>query len=75
MKVGDLVRHKMDEQHRLTTRLGVIVDIIQKKVWRAGCMGKTVDWSKVEPEAHAVVLYDDCQLNIPIIDLEVIRAI
>ena len=33
-----------------------------------------IDWRKVDPEPHAVVMYDDCQLNIPFVELEVINA-
>jgi hypothetical protein len=72
MKVGDLVRLKKTCETQATTRSGVVIDIIKKKVWRSGCMGKQVDWTQVDPEDHATVLYDDCNLNIPVVDLEVI---
>lgn len=75
MKVGDLVRLKKTCETQTTTRSGVVVDIIKKKVWRSDEMGVSIDWTLVEPEDHATVLYDDCNLNIPIVDLEVIRAI
>ena len=75
MKVGDLVRLKKIHETQQTTRSGVVIDIIKKKVWRTTEQGKAIDWNKVDPEDHATVLYDDCHLNIPVVDLEVIRAI
>ena len=75
MKVGDLVRLKKIHETQQTTRSGVVIDIIKKKVWRTTEQGEAIDWNKVDPEDHATVLYDDCHLNIPVVDLEVIRAI
>jgi hypothetical protein len=71
MQIGDLVKHKQS----LTGEPGLVVDMVQKKVWRAGSMGKKVDWSIVDPEPHAVVLFhhNDCTIKIPIIELEVIN--
>ena len=75
MKVGDLVRLKQASiQTRPNTRTGIVVDTLQKKVWRTDEMGPHIDWRKVDPELHAVVMYDDCKLNIPAVELEVIVA-
>jgi hypothetical protein len=75
MKVGDMVRSIPDGVNTNSRRVGIVVDIIQKKVWRAGCMGKKVDWSIVDPEPHAVVLFshNDGTLNIPVVELQVVE--
>ena len=67
MKVGNLVRADHSEA------IGLVVDIIQKKVWRAHIHGKKVNWENVDPEPHAVVLYahNNGTVNIPVADLEV----
>lgn len=68
MKVGDIVKLKV-----YATRAGVVTDFIDRKCWRSEKHGKKVDWSKVDPESHAVVLFDDGVMRIPVVDLEVIR--
>ena len=65
MKVGDLVKLKKG-----ATRCGVVIDMIQKKVWRTHIHGKKVNWDIVDPEPHAVVLYADDTMCIPLTDLE-----
>ena len=65
MKIGDLVRLRQG-----ATRIGLMVDIIHKKCWRTHERGTKVDWSIIESEPHAVVMYDDGLMNIPMIDLE-----
>jgi hypothetical protein len=69
MKIGDLVKTEYSEA------VGIIVDMIQRKVWRTGTHGLKVDWSKVDPEPHAVILYshNDGTVDIPITDLEVVK--
>ena len=67
MKVGDLVRHK----GLAWARPGIILDIIQKKCWRTDIHGKVVDWNKIEPEPHGVVLMKGNKLTIPLTMLEV----
>mgnify|MGYP001208828583 CR=1 FL=1 len=69
MQVGDLVRAQYSEA------VGLVVDVIQKKVWRTDSHGKKIDWNKVDPEPHAVVLYshNEGTVDIPIIDLEVTK--
>ena len=52
MKKGDLVRLVDHEA------VGLVVDITQKKVWRTNEQGKAVNWNRVEPEPHAVVLWE-----------------
>ena len=70
MKIGDLVKSKaIQGQPR---KAGLIVDLIDKKCWRTDVMGKAVDWNKVEPEPHAVILVGDKYLTIPLTDLELI---
>ncbi len=73
MKVGDLVRLKKTCETQSSTRAGIVVDIVQKKVWRTDGLGNAIDWNKVGPEDHATVMYDDCQLNIPVVDLETVK--
>ena len=71
MKIGDLVRHKGADL--AWTRPGIILDLIQKKCWRTDIKGKVIDWNKIEPEAHAVVLMKGNKLTIPLTDLEKIN--
>ena len=72
MKVGDLVKLKVHGKGG--ARVGVTIEIIQKKCWRTHELGKEIDWSKIEPESHAVVLYsDNTTLSIPVVDLDVIQ--
>tara|TARA_R100000152_G_C6731689_1_gene156293 strand:- start:3 stop:239 length:237 start_codon:yes stop_codon:yes gene_type:complete len=74
MKAGSLVKFKDDSGTTHPVRVGVVVDRIEKKVWRANIHGKKVDWTKVDPEPHAVVMFphNDGLINIPWVDLEVI---
>ena len=66
MKIGDLVKLKVG-----ATRAGIMVGLVHKKCWRTHERGAKIDWSTVEPEPHATVLFSDGLLNIPIVDLEV----
>ena len=50
-----------------------VTDFIDRKCWRSEKHGKKVDWSKIDPEAHAVVLFDDGVMRIPVVDLEVVN--
>ncbi len=67
MKAGDLVQAKHSEA------IGIVIDIVQKKCWRTSERGASVDWSKVDQEPHAVVLYahNTGTVDIPVVDLEV----
>ena len=70
MKIGDLVKSKtITGQPR---KAGLIVDLIEKKCWRTHILGKAVDWDKIEPEPHAIVLIEGSKLTIPLTDLELI---
>ena len=75
MKVGDLVRSVFDGAPLGSSpgKIGIVVDMIQKKCWRTNIQGKKVDWNVVDPEPHAVVLFPENSgtISIPIIDLEV----
>jgi len=71
VKIGDLVKLK-SMHRRQAPRAGLIVDLIEKKCWRTGELGNKVDWNKVDPEPHAVVLVNGNKLTIPMIDLEVL---
>ena len=68
MKVGDLVQSK--KINGMPRRAGLIIEMIEKKCWRTHELGKKVDWGRVEPEPHAVVLVGETKLTIPLIDLE-----
>ena len=68
MKIGDLV--KLSSSHNASFRAGLIVEIIDKKCWRTDELGNKVDWNKVDPEPHAVVLINSDKRTIPVADLE-----
>ena len=68
MKVGDLVKNKSVKN----PTAGLIVDIVQKKCWRTHILGKSIDWEKIEPEPHAVILIGEDYRTIPVADLELI---
>ena len=69
MKIGDLVK---TVRRYGSMQIGLITDIIEKKCWRTDELGKTVNWNKVQPEPHAVVLVGEKYLTIPLADLELI---
>ena len=71
MNIGDLVKRKATEG--ASFRAGLIVDLIEKKCWRTNELGRKVDWNKVDPEPHAVVMIDGRRLTIPITDLEIVN--
>ena len=70
MKVGDLVKSKaiMGEPRKV----GLVVDLVEKKCWRTDELGKAVNWNKVEPEPHAVILIGEDYLTVPLTDLELL---
>ena len=68
MKIGDLV--KLSAANGASFRAGLIVDLVEKKCWRTDVLGNKVDWNKVEPEPHAVVLFNGDKRTIPVTDLE-----
>tara|TARA_B100000686_G_C16437606_1_gene785351 strand:+ start:72 stop:311 length:240 start_codon:yes stop_codon:yes gene_type:complete len=76
VRVGDLVRHANTELE--CSELGIVVDIISKKVWRTHLLGKRIEWDKVDPEPHAIVMYPDRMTNgplftIPAVDLVIVN--
>ncbi len=71
MKVGDLV--KLSAVHGASFRAGLIVEFIEKKCWRTDVLGNRIDWEKVDPEPHAIVLIDGDRRAIPLTDLEVVN--
>ena len=77
MKVGDMVRSIPDGVLINSHRVGIVVDIIQKKVWRSHIHGKKVNWSKIDPEPHAVVLFphNDGTINMPVVELQVVECL
>ena len=71
MKVGDLVRHKDVP----SGSPGIVIDMIQKKIWRTHTQGVKVDWDTAKAEPHAVVMFghNTETINIPIVELEIIN--
>ena len=72
MKIGDLVK-LLPMTRRTPKRIGLIVELIEKKCWRTGELGNKVDWNKVDPEPHAVVLVNGKKLTLPMVDLEAVN--
>ena len=68
MKIGDLV--KLSSSHGASFRAGLIVEFIEKKCWRTDVFGNKIDWGKIDPEPHAVVLINGDKRAIPVTDLE-----
>ena len=73
MKAGDLVTYKRSHP----PYVGIVVEVTEKKVWRVGeqkC--RKVDWSKVDPEPHAVVLWEhnDGTIEVPVIELDIVES-
>ncbi len=72
MKLGDMVRHR--HSGLVGTRVGLVIDVIEKKCWRTSSRGVRIDWDSIDPEPHAVVMYsEDSQIAIPAIELEVVN--
>lgn len=69
MKIGDLVKLSRDS-NLVPVSAGLIIDLVDKKCWRTNAFGKKVDWTKIEPEPHAVVLINGDKRTIPVTDLE-----
>ena len=72
MKVGDLVKLS-SSSGRASFRAGLIVEFIEKKCWRTEVLGPRVDWNKIDPEPHAVVLIRGDKRAIPVTDLELVN--
>ena len=80
MKAGDIVRYRSGCRGErwlpsLVGSVGLVVDTVQKKVWRTHELGRKVNWDLVEPEPHAVVLFphNEGTVNIPVCDLESVK--
>jgi hypothetical protein len=72
MEVGDLVKLSTSGTGRASFRAGLIVEFVEKKCWRTEKLGIQVDWRKIDPEPHAVVLISGDTRTIPVTDLELI---
>ena len=74
MKAGDLVR-SVPVDTRDPNRWGIVVEVIQKKCWRTEVHGPMIDWRKIDPEPHAVVMFhwNNGTIAMPVIDLELIE--
>ena len=70
MKVGDIVKLKTPA----AARAGVVTDFIDRKCWRTQERGTPVDWKKIDPEPHAVVLFENGIMRIPVVDLDIINV-
>jgi len=69
MKIGDLV--KLSAAHGPCDRVGLIVELIEKKCWRTDVFGSKIDWNEIDPEPHAVVLINGKHsVTLPVIDLQ-----
>tara|TARA_B100000131_G_scaffold318719_1_gene363151 strand:- start:2337 stop:2567 length:231 start_codon:yes stop_codon:yes gene_type:complete len=69
MNIGDLVKLKSRRTSLAPVRIGLIIDLVEKKCWRTDERGRQVNWNIVEPEPHAVVSINGNTLTIPITDL------
>jgi hypothetical protein len=70
MEVGDLVKLLSFSGRGASHRVGLIVEVVEKKCWRTEKLGIKLDWRKIDPEPHAVVLFGDRKRTIPLTDLE-----
>ncbi len=78
MKPGDLVGPRMKGSNELpgpAYRTGIVIELVDKKIWDTTARGKVVDWSKVTDKTpHAVVMWsNNLQRTVPICELEVIN--
>ena len=70
MRIGDLV--KLSASHSPPASVGLVVELVEKKCWRTDVHGKKIDWNKIDPEPHAVVVINGDQRTIPVTDLELL---
>jgi len=72
MKIGSLVQYA-GKVVSGPNDIGIVIDLIDKKCWRTSVNGPGVNWSIVEPEPHAIVMYsDERTVTIPAIELRAI---
>jgi len=70
MKVGDLVR--ASKSSRGAGKVGVVVKLFEKKIWRTEVLGIAVDWNKIDPEPVADVAISENIATIPLTELELV---
>jgi hypothetical protein len=70
MQIGDLV--KAFQNSRGVGRVGVVVRLFEKKIWRTDELGKKVNWNKIDPEPVAEVMIAGRVVAIPLTDLEIV---
>ncbi len=70
MKVGDLVR--AFKSSRGAGKVGVIIKLFEKKIWRTDELGRKVSWSKIDPEPVADVMIAGRVVGIPLVELELL---
>ena len=85
MNIGDLVKRKpewgpwVNKNPWMHTdkdlEFGIVTDLLQKKVWRTEPYGKNIDWEKIKPEPHAIVLWSTkgTTTTVPVADLKVVN--
>tara|TARA_A100001011_G_C14195873_1_gene793465 strand:- start:712 stop:948 length:237 start_codon:yes stop_codon:yes gene_type:complete len=74
MKVGDLVRHRPKHAKKLLSSepTGVVIEMTEKKVARLTEENKVVNWNEIQPEPHAVVIWGNGKITVPVSELEVV---
>jgi hypothetical protein len=70
MKVGELVR--AFKSSRGAGKIGVVVKLFEKKIWRTDELGKKVNWDVIAPEPVADVMIAGKAVMIPLTDLEIV---
>jgi hypothetical protein len=84
MKVGDLVKLRANrttqgvsfpvDKRTFTFSVGIVVEFTEKKCWRTHELGIAIKWHQIEPEPHAVVMFKNDEMQVPVIDLEVVSS-
>lgn len=78
MKVGDLVKHARSQWGGpvASSRTGIVIEITQKKVARLNKDERIVSWGNIEPEPHAIVMWNDDAYpkELPTAELDVVHA-
>jgi len=76
MKEGDLVRRYRSgfttEKILPGEKLGTVIGLTEKKVARLTGENNVVNWDLIQPEPHAIVVWDNGTITIPVTDLEVV---
>jgi len=70
MQVGDLV--KAFNSSRGTGKMGIVVKLFEKKIWRTDKLGKIVKWAMIDPEPVADVMISERVVTIPLVELELL---